>query len=219
MGVSANTVEQVQRDVVDIMSKTVFENASTCTSTAATSQTLNLGNIKGGLTIDGLSFSSDQTISMECLQSSENNTEIQRDIESNLTSAIKDKIDGFNISVSANNQRTLNESIKNLSSESIVRNMKSCMVNSLSNQSISAGNIEGEVNLKNINMDATQLVVAKCIQNDINVQKEINNIATALSAKTENTTLGFLNSTTLMIIIIVIAVIIGIIVIKKLVSK
>lgn len=204
MGAQVSNNYSTTKELSKIVNNAILSNKSTCTATVASNQRIVLGDIGGNLDISGINFDSSQTVNLDCLQNSENNAEILSDIKQELSKSIKSALDGQNIGLQMSTNTSYVEVVNDLTSNINIDNIKACIINAINTQEIKTGNVEGNAVIRNINFNASQDVVQKCIQNDTNTASIVNKLDTKIKEDMATTITGFISSTGFIIIAVVI---------------
>lgn len=206
MGAQVSTSFSTTKEVSKIVNKVILSNKSNCSGAVASNQKITLGDITGDLNISDVNFDSSQTVNLECLQSSVNNTEILNDIKTELSKAIQNKLDGQNFGIQSATISSYTDSVTNVVNTINIDNIKNCIVNAMNNQEIETGGIVGNVNIKNVNFKSSQNVVQRCIQNDENTIRAVNKLDKRIKEDMSNTITGVISSTGFIVIVVALLV-------------
>jgi hypothetical protein len=205
MGAQVSSNYSTTKEVSKIVNDVVLSNNSNCSGAVASNQSITLGDVGGNLDINGVGFDSSQTVNLECLQSSINDTEILTDIKKELTKSIQSKLDGQNIGLQMSTNSSYTDSLDDVVNSINVKNIKNCIINAMNDQSIETGNVAGNANIKNISFTSSQNVVQSCMQSDDNTVKAITKLDKKIKEDMSSTITGFISSNGFIIIAVVVA--------------
>jgi hypothetical protein len=210
-----STLDEVSR----ILTEVVMSNTSNCGAAATSIQRIKLENISGDLNINDINYDSSQTVNLNCLQSSDNNTDIVNDLKSEITRSIRNKLDGQNLGLQSADTVDITRTVNEVTNMINIDNIKNCIINAINTQEITVGNVQGDANIKNINFKSAQNVVQECIQNDSNSASAVARLDRKIQSSLDNTVTGFISSSGFIIIMIVIVVVILLLVFLKMSRK
>lgn len=206
MGAQVSSNYSTIDEISKITNNVIMKNDSTCSSTATSTQKITLGNVKGGLNMSDIKFTSAQTVNLDCLQNSENNAKLISDIKKEITKAIENKLDGQNFGVQMSRNYSSTKSVSDVANSIKIENIKNCISNAINEQIIEVKDITEGANIKSINMDSSQDVVLKCIQSDTNTVEAISKLDTKIKEDMKNTISGFLSSYGIIIIVVIVLI-------------
>jgi hypothetical protein len=206
MGAQVSISENVAENVTEIVNNVMMKNTAQCGGENIIKQGITAQNVKGPVVIENMKLDASQDINLTCLQTSDNNLDIQSDIKAELEQMAKAKISGLNFGVGAAVSKNVMRSITKLSNTIKVDNIKSCLYTNIIDQSVNFGTIESLV-LRNFDAKAIQTSVTSCIQKDRNTMTAINELETSLKQTADSSIEGLLAGPFGSIIIGIIAIV------------
>lgn len=186
---SSSTAKAVSEVVATVTQSTV----SRCTTIATQNQLIALGNVAGDVTISGVSMKQGTSINSSCLLSSNTQSELSQKISDQITQVAASKgtdILGLfgNISSSTNTQLT--------SHVAAAINMQSVLETTAAasnSQSITTGNVGGNLVLKDVTMDQTITMVVKAVQDAVMASSAVQEVIATIDQTSTSESVGILD--------------------------
>jgi hypothetical protein len=163
MGQTQSTSQLVNKSI----SSAVISNTQSCSASVVNAININFDQINGDFNLTDTILDQSITLNLNCLQTSDNNVQIQNDIKSNLKQELASA--GFWNTVPTSSGDIIN----NIGNNIDINSIKKCLASQISTVEITAKTVNGNVNIKNLNINQVSNIITKCVQNDTNVASEI----------------------------------------------
>ena len=202
MGIQMSTTIVSSKTLTENISNIIIKHASNCGGFVNQEQIISLGDIKGDLTIDNIDMDQNVTLNVSCLQNSDTTNSIKNEIKDKLNQVVESAIGQINISSMVD----ISEKINKISNNINIDTIKTCLVQSISEQKIIVDRISGNVVIKNIKMKQVSDIISKCIQNDIELFQNINDISKEIELNTKASNNGIFIIAGIIIFIIMVMI-------------
>ncbi len=205
VSINANNTEKVLQNI----SKVILQNILTCSTSYTGEQNISFDNVSGNVVISDIKQSNTVSLNTDCLQQTSDNASILQDIKDALQQQAINTNTGQNIgSIQSTNQIQLQKAITNITNNIDLTNVKSCLMETVSKQNISAKNIGGNVYIANIDQSIALNTIQNCLEQSTRTLQYVNDLSSQMSQTSSSTNTGFLTQTSSIIIAIVVLVII-----------
>lgn len=202
MGIQMSTTIVSSKTLTENISNIIIKHASNCGGFVNQEQIISLGDIKGDLTIDNIDMDQNVTLNVSCLQNSDTTNSIKNEIKDKLNQVVESAIGQINISSMVD----ISEKINKISNNINIDTIKTCLVQSISEQKIIVDRISGNVVIKNIKMKQVSDIISKCIQNDTELFQNINDISKEIELNTKASNNGIFIIAGIIIFIIMVMI-------------
>lgn len=208
MGASVSVSKNI--DIKKIVNNVTMETLSTsvksCAAAQSSDQTIYINEIAGN--VDTISQNAKLTLNMKCVMESLNESKLQADIATNLSTQLEQEAKAnptlFNANVASTTNVQFADTINKIASNITVSNIGKCITTAIAKQNLGIGLITGSVDT--ISQDVTMDTVVDCMMSDSNINELVTKLDNIVKTDTkQSSSSGFDQST---IIIIVIACII-----------
>lgn len=213
--------QSITNVITDTVNKSVtnvlISNSSHCSQTNAALQSIGISNVRSQegctLTISGISQTSVQAPSFDCISQTMNEKELSSQFVTALKQEAKATVEGFPGALNSQAiSNTVNKLINDIENNVSISNASSCVVNTLAEQMQEYGNLDLSCpahcrdpsrnprrsdsstcrnTIKDLTQDITQAAVAKCISTNENLSKIIADAANDLEQESESENKGF----------------------------
>ena len=190
---SKTEVESITEKLRDVTSS----QFQSCVMSVALDQSLFIGDVKGDVTISGLTQKQTSVMNVKCAQSTDKIEAIQSSLASSLETIQQKKMQGTaGLTAGESDVNTTNKQkiVENIKSE-IVNNLESLMSQS---QKIEIVNVGGNVALKDITQEQAATMAADAVLKAASVRNAITKFSTDMSTTSvtteENTLAGIVTS-------------------------
>lgn len=198
MGATLSTAKSTNNvdNIVNIITNVVVSNANNCSAGNNLSQFVNLGNVSGS-TIGNISLSASAFVSLDCLQSSTSDSQLQSQITNQLSqyaqSQAQSSLSLSLLSASSSVSENTTNLINNVSSNFKIDNVKSCITSNNLQQQLNITSIQSS-NIGSISLVVNASTVSKCIQKDTNLMSSITNLSNSISQSSKSSALAGLDT-------------------------
>jgi hypothetical protein len=192
MGAAISTSYSNYNSITSVISEAILNDISKCNATTIINQGINVDNVDGDVVMTNINLSSDQSLSLKCLQESSTNLDIKNDIDEKLKQSIENKLSGLNFGLGVSSNINILNSITNVSNSLDISIIKECMYVAITNQTINFGTVKGDFIIDNLNMKAVQKTVSECIQKNNNIVNSINSLTKDVDQISSNSIEGIL---------------------------
>lgn len=204
MGIQMSTTNVSSKTLTENISNIIIKHASNCGGFVNQEQIISLGDIKGDLTIDNIDMDQSVTLNVSCLQNSDTTNSIKNEIKDKLNQVVESANNTGQINTSI--MVDISEKINKISNNINIDTIKTCLVQSISEQKIIVDRISGNVVIKNIKMKQVSDIISKCIQNDTELFQNINDISKEIELNTKASNNGIFIIAGIIIFIIMVMI-------------
>lgn len=204
MGAQTSVVDAKTKVINSAITDVLIKTGKSCATSAFQSQSR---IVEGDANYSGVdsSFNQESSIDLTCVQDSKNMMDLKNDMQAEIENKLKSENTGQNLGfqtgISASTTTLITELVNRISSQDI----QEC-----SNQisQIQSDVVKGDLNAVNSNLSFNQQssIITNCIQNNSNISKAVNKVATQIATETETFNVGVITAGSSIIIIIIIVI-------------
>ena len=204
MGTSVSVSKNI--DVKQIVNNVTMETLSTsvksCAAAQSSDQTIYINEIAGN--VNTISQSSKLTLNMKCVMESINESKLQADIATNLSTQLEQEAKAnptlFNANVASTTNVQFADTINKIASNITVSNIQTCITTAIAKQNLGIGLITGAVDT--ISQDVTMDTVVDCMMSDSNINELVTQLDNIVKTDTKQSSSSGLDQSTIIIIVI-----------------
>jgi 3-dehydroquinate dehydratase len=204
--VSKNTVVDMNKIVNDVTTDVINTSVKSCMASQGSSQEQVIGEIRGH--VGTISQKSSMSLNMKCVQSSINESKMQNDIASKLTSKIQQEAKAnptlLNANAAINTNVNFTDQITKISQHVTNENISNCITDITARQKQTIGLISGSVDTLSQEIDLNTVI--ECLMNDSTVQDAIANLKTEVTNTTDQKAAAGMDQSTIIIIVIALVI-------------
>jgi len=199
MGAAQSSAFSMTKLVNESLTSVLLENSMGCTGSTSTLQEITIGDMDikyCKFNISDINQDAKVTLNLDCAQNSTNETDLQSKFSTKLTEDLEAKIKNLNIGLNSTDTTSLTDATNIIKNEINVKNVATCIANQMLTQKMTIGKFTVEClpgdsfNINNINQTIISSTVTKCIQDNANVTKAINDIQNIIDKRLKSVVEG-----------------------------
>jgi hypothetical protein len=207
---STSIVSDLQSTVNDVL----IQNSQSCSGSIFSNQKLIIGTLKN-VNIGDITQNSTSVLNLQCLSQNSSDTSLSTSMTTALNNKISQKATSQGTSALINNNvqvsNQITQDVSTIVNSTTVQNTMSCLASINPNQTIEIDSIE-QSTIKGITQTASSDASLSCIQKNSATTQAYNDIASAITADSQQTAIaGFDTSVLIVIALVICAVLIALI--------
>jgi len=210
MGAGLSVSKNSTKEIIDIITDIFISNYSSCSASLIAKQSIKFGTVAGDFNISNVNMDIKNTITAECIQTSENDSKILNDISQKLKQFSESKTSGLILGAQVSSSVNITNLVNNVSNSINMENIKKSLSESMTVQEIGADVVGGSVNITGINMSTATDLILKNITEDKNTMDAINSLSTEIEQTSISSITGI--DPTISLIVCIIVIVIGLII-------
>jgi hypothetical protein len=187
MGGTGSKSSTTSDTLTDLSIKAIQSSISKCITTATQSQLLSIKSVKGNVTVTGTSLSQGSSVKMDCLLTSDSQSDIQASISNAIVQWAKSQSEAL-LGVLGKSEAEAVSNVKNKLAVSISQTtLQEALSLASQKQAVEIGDVEGNVVISGLTMTQTLEMVASTIIKGTAYSTVISDIATSMDQSSEST--------------------------------
>jgi len=201
MGAQISKAKTETESVIKIVSNIIVSSSQNCSGNIDINQEMTFSDIKTkGCTLNFSNISQESTISQNfsCAQNSDNSADLQSKLKESLDAATEAATKGMTIGLNSSDSETITRLKKDVVSNVNISSIANCVASAIAGQKMLFEKIEADctladdktVTFNNIKQLVTITQVTKCIQENSQALKSVNDFENELKIRTSASTSG-----------------------------
>lgn len=183
----------VNKTLNETVSNILKSNAQKCGATTGVQQMIDISKLKakGKIVIDGVGQDSMDKFDFSCMQTAENQVDLQKNVNEKIKNDLVQKTSGYQFQPSE--LTSINEAINKVTTNVDIKNVASCISEKFINNKISINDLESTndgITVKNVAQKAIMAGTSQCMQLNSDATTAIEDIQKTFDTKTEQVAKG-----------------------------